>query len=376
MADFHPASADEMADIVARAAGLREPLEVAGNATKHGIGRPITTPHRLFTANLRGVTLYEPEELVLSARAGTPLSDIETLLARHNQHLAFEPPHWGEQTIGGVIAAGLSGPRRIQAGAVRDHVLGFAAVNGRGEIFKSGGRVVKNVTGYDLSKLMTGSFGTLAVLTEVTLKVLPRPECRVTLVAHGQPATEGVALLSKALASPLDVSAAVWVSEHEGTSVTALRLEGFSDSVAERAAALKRLLGVCEAGPSFDSFWENVRDISLLDQADALWRVSVPPSEGSAILRALPGTKAILDWGGGRVWLAIPDDGQCGEKKVRAAVAKTGGHATLFRASAQTRAKIAVFQPQPPALAALTLRVKESFDPLHLFNPGRMYEGV
>src|SRR6185312_14637374 len=211
MTDFHPATIEDLADIVASAAAGREPLEILGNGTKRGIGRPIVTPHRVSTAKLSAVTLYEPEELILSAKAGTPLSEIEALLAQHNQQLAFEPPHWGEQTIGGVIATGFSGPRRIQAGAVRDHLLGFTAVNGRGEIFKAGGRVVKNVTGYDLSKLMTGSFGTLAVLSEVTLKVLPRPEARATLVLKGKTARQAITLFREALAMPLDITGAAWV---------------------------------------------------------------------------------------------------------------------------------------------------------------------
>src|SRR6185437_2593670 len=195
---------------------------ILGNGTKRVIGRPIVTPHRVSTAKLSAVTLYEPEELILSAKAGTPLSEIEALLAQHNQQLAFEPPHWGNQTIGGVIATGFSGPRRIKAGAVRDHLLGFTAVNGRAEIFKAGGRVVKNVTGYDLSKLMAGSFGTLAVLTDITLKVLPRPEAQATLVRTNQSARDGIALLNKALGQPYEITAAAWLPDFNGTSITAL----------------------------------------------------------------------------------------------------------------------------------------------------------
>ncbi len=238
MTQFHPSTVEELSQIVAASAANRETLEIVGNRTKRGFGRPVDASHTLTVAKISGVSLYEPEELVLSVRAGTLLSEVETLLEAHQQQLAFEPQHLGAQTIGGVIATGISGPRRIQAGAVRDHLLGFTAVNGRGEIFKSGGRVVKNVTGYDLSKLMAGSFGTLAVLSEVTLKVLPRAEARMTLVARGQSARDGAALLCRALGMPFDITGAAWVPLFGGESVTALRLEGFMDSVADRARTL------------------------------------------------------------------------------------------------------------------------------------------
>jgi glycolate oxidase FAD binding subunit len=370
MTDFRPATIEELADIVASAAANREPLEIMGNGTKRVIGRPVSATHRVSTANISGITLYEPEELVLSAKAGTPLSEIEALLAQHNQQLAFEPPHWGEQTIGGVIATGFSGPRRIQAGAVRDHLLGFAAVNGRGEIFKAGGRVVKNVTGYDLSKLMAGSFGTLAVLSEITLKVLPRAQARTTLVLRGQPPRKGIALLNKALGQPFDVTGAAWLPDFNGASVTALRLEGFSDSVADRAATLSRQfdLSVTE----FDDVWSTIRDASLLEPMPALWRISVPPGSGADILESFPAAPAIADWGGGLIWLNL-DGTSDSAAQLRLRAAKTGGHATLISASEETRMSIGVFQPQPAPLAALTKRVKESFDPLGILNPGRVY---
>lgn len=376
MAHFSPETVEELAHIVATAAANREPMEVLGNATKRGMGRPVTTAHTLTTSKLAGVSLYEPEELVLTTRAGTPLSQIEALLAANQQQLAFEPQHLGAQTIGGVIAAGISGPRRVQAGAVRDHLLGFTAVNGRGEIFKSGGRVVKNVTGYDLSKLMAGSFGTLAVLSEVTLKVLPRAQAQATLVMRGQTAREGAALLCKALGLPFEVTGAAWMPAFDGGSVTVLRLEGFADSVADRANSLTRLLGVSVTGEEFANFWEMVRDVKCLDTSKALWRISVPPNAGADVLAAMPQANGFLDWGGGLVWLAVPDVEDCGAAQLRAAVAKTGGHATLVRASAETRSRLEVFQPQPPALAVLTARVKDSFDPLRIFNPGRMYAGI
>jgi glycolate oxidase FAD binding subunit len=375
MTDFVPESTEELARIVASAAADREPLEILGNGTKRTMGRPVAARHTLSTSSLRGVTLYEPEELVLTARAGTPLSEIEALLAEHNQQLAFEPPHWGEQTIGGIVATGLSGPRRIQAGAVRDHLLGFGAVNGRGEIFKSGGRVVKNVTGYDHSKLMTGSFGTLAVLSEVTLKVLPRPEARATLVLKGKTARQVTALFREALAMPLDITGAAWVPSFSGESVAALRLEGFADSVADRAASLQRSFGVSIAGSEFDDFWTQIRDVAFLESAPCLWRVSVPPGSGADLLEAMNTPNAFLDWGGGLAWLEAPNENPQAEK-LRALTARSGGHATLLRAGVEFRGTLDVFQPQPAALASLTGRVKDSFDPLRILNPGRMYAGI
>ncbi len=376
MTDFSPASAEEIAEIVKVAATNREPLEILGNGTKRGIGRPMSMPHRLSTARLDGIVLYEPEELILSVKAGTPLSQVEALLAEHNQHLAFEPPHWGNQTIGGVVAAGYSGPRRIHAGAIRDHLLGFTAINGRGEIFKAGGRVVKNVTGYDLSKLMAGSFGTLAVLSDVTLKVLPKPESRTTLIRRGQSAHDGIKLLNKALGLPFEMTGAAWTPDFNGRSLTALRLEGFADSVADRAVALTRILDVEIGDAEFDTFWDQIREVAPLQPASVLWRISVPPSRGAEILDILPGADAIADWGGGLTWLGMADEGDCGASALRTAVKETGGHATLIRASDECRLRIAPFQSQTTAHFALTKRVKESFDPLHILNPGRMYANL
>lgn len=376
MSDFAPQNARDVADIVATLVAARETIEILGNGTRRRMGRPVVASHRLTTRHLSGITLYEPEELVLSVGAGTLLSEIETLLEANGQHLAFEPPHHGAHTIGGVVAAGLSGPRRVQAGAVRDQLLGFTAVNGFGDIFKGGSRVVKNVTGYDLPKLMAGSFGTLSVLCDVTLKVLPRPKARTTLVVRGLAAKDGAALLRRVLGMPLEISGAAFVPEFDGTSVTAMRLEGFAEFVADRAQDLARATGAQIAGAEFAPFWEMVRDVTLLKDAAALWRVCVPPVAGADFLNLLPEVRGFMDWGGGLVWLGVEDSGDCGAAILRAAVAKTGGHATLVRASEATRATLDVFQSQPKTLAALTRRVKESFDPLRIFNPGRMYAGL
>jgi glycolate oxidase FAD binding subunit len=338
------------------------------------------------------------------------LAEIEALLAEKNQMLAFEPGDWSglleaggiaagnsRGTLGGAIACNLGGPRRIKAGAARDHLLGFHAVSGRGEVFKSGGRVVKNVTGFDLSKLMTGSFGTLAVMTEVTVRALPAPDSTRTVLVFGCEAGEAIRAMSTALNTPYEVSGAAHLPAaaaarsrvagvRTGSApVTAIRIEGPAPSVAfrsEKVAALMAAFGSV-AGLDEDGLplWQEIRDVSLLPAAADrhIWRLSLPPAQGAAvagrILAACSG-EALFDWGGGLVWLALEAaaDGHAG--LVRNALAGAGGHATLVRAPADVRARIDVFQPQPAALAALTRRVKEGFDPQRILNPGRMYAGV
>jgi glycolate oxidase FAD binding subunit len=406
MQTLRPANAGELLEAVKDALADATPLEILGAGTKRNLGRPFQAGRRLETAGLFGITLYEPGELVLSALAGTPLAEIERTLKEQRQELAFEPPDLGPlyglgegmQTIGGVIAGNLSGPRRIKAGAARDHFLGFHAVSGRGEAFKSGGRVMKNVTGYDLSKLMAGSWGTLAVLSDVTLKVLPRPEKTRTVLVLGLEPARAVAAMTAALTGPHDVSgaahlplglarlSAVSYVQGAGRGVTALRLEGPPASVAHRCAELKKELagfGAVEELHSANSalLWREIRDARFViaPQDRPVWRISVPPQSGAGvagkIARAFDAAW-FMEWGGGLLWLSLPKElPDAGESVVRAAVGQEG-HATLFRAPADVRAQVPVFQPQAPALAALTARVKDSFDPRRILNPGRMYAGV
>jgi len=410
-----PENAAQVVEIVAWATGEEIPLEIAGTATKRGLGRPLLgrhggegnriIGHTLDLSHLSGITLYEPEELVLTAGAGTPLAEIEAAVAESGQQLAFEPMHmarlYGNDggTLGGAIACNLTGPRRIKAGAARDHVLGFQGVSGRGEAFKSGGRVVKNVTGYDLSKLMTGSYGTLAALTEITIKVLPAPEKIRTILVFGLDDEAALRAMTAALNSSHEVSgaahlpmtvaarSAVGYVSGAGGAVTALRVEGFGPSVAARTEALRDLLGSFGALEELHSansamFWQEVRDVVPFQAGDQpLWRISVTASEGAAVLHditnARPGT-AFYDWGGGLIWYQLDEaakDG--GATAVRTALGlHGGGHATLVRASDEVRALVEVFQPQAVGLAALSARVKDSFDPRHILNPGRMYRGV
>src|SRR5437016_10116323 len=288
MAHFTPADIDELREAVAEALTAEEQLEVAAGGSKRALGRPLQTPHTLDLSRLAGIRDYAPSELVLTAGAATPLAEIERVLAENGQMLAFEPPRWcgllgveeASPTLGGVLACNLSGPRRIKAGAARDHFLGFRAVSGRAEIFKAGGKVVKNVTGYDLPKLMAGSYGTLAALEEVTIKVLPRPEDSCTLMVCGLDATTAVQRLTRALASPHEISGAAYLpasltaprTPHRGSpGMAALRLEGPPLSVAFRRERLLAELGsdceaaVLQAEPSAE-FWRSIRDVAPLSQ--------------------------------------------------------------------------------------------------------------
>lgn len=396
---FKPDTPDQLADTVRWALSNGEPMEVLGTGTKRRLGRPVQSAYALDLSALSGVVAYEPEELVLTVRTGTPLAEVLPMLAGRNQHFAFEPQDLGPLyglpagggTVGGMMAAGLAGPRRIQAGSARDHFLGVEGVSGRGEIYKGGGKVVKNVTGYDMPKLMAGSMGTLTAMTEVTLKVLPAPEDARTLILAGRDDAAAVRALTAALQSPHEVSGAahlpasvaarsdVAAVSAAGTSVTAVRLEGFGPSVAARVAALKDELGadtVLERDETL-ALWREVRDVAYFVQpADRLvWKFSVPPSEGprvAAAIRELTEADIYFDWGGGLLWVAA----EPGDADIRESLDGTGGHATLIRAPDDVRASVPVYQPQPEPLAALAARVKESFDPKRLLNPGRLYAGV
>lgn len=397
--DLRPESAGETAEIVAGALASETALEIAGAGTKRGIGQPVPAARRLVLSGLAGLTLYEPEELVVGARPGTALNDLRDHLERHGQMLAFEPPDFGpllgsagDQTVGGVVAGNLAGPRRVRDGAARDHFLGLEAVSGRGEAFRAGGRVVKNVTGYDLCKLMCGSWGTLAVLTDVVLKVVPAPERTATLLLACPDPERAVAAMTAALSRPESVSAAAWLPEDAarpaaaGRALAALRLEGFEASVGPRLAALRAALSdfgeIEELGdPESRELWRDVADARAFaeDAESAVWRVSVPPQEGARLYRRARETlsaRGWLDWGGGLVWLAVSGAEDAGASVVRPMARRCGGHALLLRASEDQRRTVGAFQPEPEPVARITRRLKEAFDPRGILNPGRMHEGV
>lgn len=399
---FRPTSLDELQQVVSAALSQEEPMELVGAGTKRRLGRPVQAEHELSTTGLAGVDMYEPEELVMSAGAGTPLSAIEAMLAERNQELQFEPADYGlilggaagRQTIGGVFAANLAGPRRLKAGAARDHLLGLVCVTGRGQVIKTGGRVVKNVTGYDLCKLLAGSFGTLAVMGRVTFKVMPAAEDAATLLLAHDDEAALLAALRDAMGSPFEVSSAALLPAAAsarssvpqiaaaGIPLACLRLEGATPSVAYRVQALRtRLLEHLPADASVlerqDSLtlWREIRDLELLDAAaPLLWRISCPPTEGArlaGIVRSVGG-EVLYDWSGGLVWAAMPLSLDADAPQLRGALAGCGGHATILRAPAELRLTVPPFEPQPPALAALSARVKASFDPQGILNPGRM----
>ena len=377
-----------------------ETLAVYGNASKSGLLRPVQAGRDLTTRGLTGITLYSPQELVMTARAGTGLAEIAAAAAEKSQHIISEPPDFSAlfgnatpQTLGGVVACNLSGPRRVMWGATRDHVLGIRAVNGMGETIHSGGRVLKNVTGLDLCKLLTGSYGTLAVITEITLKLLPAPERQATLVLPGLDPGPAVAALSAALGSPYAVSGAAHLPASIaaripelawcGGSATLARIEDFAPSVAYRTGRLRADLTAFGAAEILDNgasaaAWEAVRDaLPLAGEAGAIWRVSVRPSRGPAVAEAVErafGAAWFMDWGGGLVWIAGPATE--GAHKAVAEVARAcGGSWMVLRAPEGFRAGIAVIPPEPPALTAIRHRVKAAFDPKGILNPGRMVAG-
>ena len=401
-ATFSPAE-QEIATAITDAGKAGEPLLVCGNGTKRGMLRPVQAARRISTSSLTGITLYAPKELIISARAGTPLPDIEAALAENGQHLIAEPPDLTAllgadvpasgvpQTIGGIVATNLSGPRRVAWGAMRDHVMGIRAVNGAGEVIHSGGRVLKNVTGLDLCKLLSGSHGTLAVITEVTLKVLPAPETTGSVVLPGLDAARGVAALSAGLGSPYGVSAAAWLPDAAlvpelacSGSATVLRIEDFAASVAYRTDRLRTDLAPFADARILDdsasrAVWRAIRDATPLPAppSAAVWRVSVRPSAGPAVLSAVAevGVQGFLDWGGGLVWLAGPAD-TATHHAVAAAARAAHGTWTLVRAPDALRVAVDVIPPEAEPLARITRRVKAAFDPHGILNPGRLYAGL
>jgi len=377
-----PTTPVEVLELVADAGAAGRALEIIGGGTKRSIGAVTGAAAVRSLAKLDKVVDYAPEELVLTAQAGARLSDLEQLVAAEGQMLPFEPPHLtgllgskGEPTLGGVLAANLSGPRRIRAGAARDHFLGFEAVTGRGEAVKAGGKVVKNVTGYDLSKLMAGSWGTLAVLTEVTIKVLPAGRTELTLLFFGLDDNRACELMAKAMNAPVELSGAAHLPTRTAAraplkgemAVTALRLEGFEASVAARAEALIAALKSFGRAEQLDAehsreFWTQVREVEAFrGDKRPLWRISVAPASGWRVGEALSGD-ALYDWAGGLIWLLSQDD----PAKVRGVVHALGGHTACYRGEGSG------FEPVVGSLAALSARVKAAFDPNGVLNPGRM----
>ena len=402
--------AKDVEAVVRAAIAGEQPLEIIGHGSRRGIGQVMATNAVLDLSALNAVTSYEPNELIITVKAGAPLADVLSLIDSRNQQFAFDPMDTapllgtaGLGTIGGMIGTGLAGPRRIKAGGARDHLLGAHAVSGFGDSFKTGGKVVKNVTGYDLCKLLAGSFGTLAVMTEVTLKVMPRPESERTLVLRSLDDLAANRAMTAALGSPFDVSAVAHLPpsalrpsasglERLGSpdgAVTLVRLEGIVASAVHRAASLAKTLepfGTAEMLEDAASaeVWRSIRDVEPFAARGALgawpvWRIVCPPAAGGALGQALAretGGEVIYDWGGGLIWAALPPKPDAQAALVRSRVDAAGGHAMLLRASEEVRRSVDVFHPQAQGVAALGERVRQSFDPKQILNRGRMIRGA
>ncbi|MCO8144060.1 FAD-binding protein [Rhodovulum tesquicola] len=398
---MRPGTEAELAEAVAAAAG---PLRILGGGTRP-VGRPVEG-EALSVAGLSGVVLYEPGALTLVVRAGTPLEEVERVLAGEGQRLAFEPMDHrvllggsGVPTIGGVVAGNVSGPRRVQAGACRDSLIGVRFVDGRGAVIRNGGRVMKNVTGYDLVKLMAGSRGTLGVLSEVAFKLLPVPESVATVTLHGADGARAFEAMTRAMKSPFEVSGAAWLP---GKGEVHLRLEGFAGSVAYRAGRLRALLAgpgevTVETGAEANArLWRAIRDVEALAGHAFVWRVSMAPGAMRAGLRADLDRTArfdrVVDWAGGLCWIGMTEaqaadyaprfgaaDAVAGairfHRDLQAEMADPelgGGHATLVKGPEALRAAVPVFQPELAPLAALARGLRAQFDPRGILNPGLM----
>jgi glycolate oxidase FAD binding subunit len=401
---IRPIDERECARVFNDAVATGTPLEIRGSGTKINVGRPVAADAYVSTRSMRGITLYEPNEMVMTARAGTLLWEVEEQLAVKRQMLAFEPIDYGaltgsdphETTIGSVFATNVSGTRRILYGAARDHLLGLRGVNGRGEIFKAGGRVMKNVTGVDLCRGLSGSWGTLALISEVTFKVLPVPAQTTTLLLLGLQDEFAIETLCAAMMTPFEVSGAVHIQSgmvarlaHEGLrqqgdAITAIRLENFPKSIAYRKERLKDALKIYGEVHELEHdnsivFWDELRRLKLLQASAApLWRISTKPTAAPALVKAISSYMScgvFYDWSGGLIWLEVPETSDAGAADIRRAVAQHGGHATLVRAAPQVRAAVDVFQPLASGLETISRRLKSAFDPAGILNPGRMYAG-
>ena len=392
---------DEAAAAVLDAQQQKHRLEVRGLGTKTGIGNQPVYDACLDVSAMQGIVDYQPEELMLTLRAGTALSAVEATLDKANQMLAFEPADLtrllkskSTGTIGGVLATNLSGPRRLTAGAARDFLLGFDAVSGRGERFKSGGRVMKNVTGYDLSKLICGSYGTLAVIDEVTIKTLPRPETSLSLLFESDDMASAVALIAGIFASPHEPGAAAILPQPVAAAagidlaadfVVVIRLEGIALSVDNRAGHLRGISGTgsnAETLPqaSSETLWRRIRDVDLLsDHSGDIWKLSCPPASAPQIIAAIEphfDMTFYADWAGGLLWLAGPSGADFGNALRAALALHGGGHAQLICDRDNSKKLIPALQPLPTVQASLSKRVKAAFDPLGVLNFGRMHDGI
>jgi glycolate oxidase FAD binding subunit len=393
-----PKSENEVVDIVREAAERNSAFEILSGRTKRAMGRPVEVETVLDISAISGIVKYEPEELVLNVRAATPLNEIEAALAEKNQMLGFEPADWSallgvkpaKPTIAGTVAADACGARRVRAGAVRDHVIGCRFVNGWGEAIKAGGQVIKNVTGFDIAKLMCGAFGTLGVLTEITLRVTPKPAHLATFALKDRAPKEGFAALRRAAGLPVEatglsyVPAAAFENEHAEIAgergVALIRIEGTRPALDEKLALLRTAFAGADSavldGETTASLFRGIGNGAVFANRETdIWRLSVPQSAAHEALTASRAQFWYADWAGGVLWLGLPAD-EPTNARLRQITMTVGGYATLMRATETARTSLPVFETEAPARAELTRAVKAAFDPKRLFNPGRMYKDV
>jgi glycolate oxidase FAD binding subunit len=380
----------DVIDAVRTARAMDRTLEIVGAGTKRAYGRPIACDDVLDVSALRGIVKYEPAELILTVLPGTPVSEITALLDSKNQRLGFEPADWGAllgtslgiATIGGVLSADVNGSAAVRYGRARDSLLGMRAVNGMGEAYNAGGKVVKNVTGFDLPKLMCGAMGTLGVLTEVTLRVYPKPAQSVSLIVRDVNVEDGFALLRRVWQSPLEATALAYIPAsmpltklgYVGEGAALIRLEGAHEPLKEKIASLLAIAPPAQQIEASNVFGGISSGAIFAGQACDMWRVSVPPSEAAGIVRHMASPLFAADGAGGVIWIGLESGGNGAE--LRAVCETAGGQATLVKADEETRQRVAPFPPEPPARRALTKAVKAAFDPQNIFNPGRMWKAV
>ena len=403
LSTLKPEGEEAIAEAIKHCYKKNIPLEISGLGSKKNIGKNFQSQKTLDLSNYSGIIKYEPEELYIKVKSGTSIKEIKEELDKKNQQLAFEPNDFGflfegksnEGTIGGVLSSNFAGPRRFKVGSARDHILGFKGVNGKGEIIKSGGTVVKNVTGYDLSKIITGSFGTLSVFTEISVKVLPKADLAKTLVIENPHLKKGLDYLNVALGSSTDPSGGVFYPEYfrnqftfndlttEGP-ITAIRIEGSKLSVDERINQLLEELNVSSKEISIlDStqsniFWENTRSLKVFTGLKSnLLRVIVPASEVFDLINKLKpyNIKYFVDWGGNLVWLQLDEINWNSIKEIRSLVKNLGGYLTIIKAEASLKASIDIFTIDEVKYR-ISEKIKKSFDPKRILNPGKMYTGI
>ena len=407
----YPHTEKEVSNFIKKFYKSSLPIELIGSGSKRKIGKPLHCSKTLSLSKLSGIIKYLPEELYIKVKACTSIKEIEDELKKNKQQLAFEPIDFGNflngksdfGTAAGQVSCNISGPRRFKVGSVRDHVLGFRGVNGKGEIIKSGGTVVKNVTGYDLSKLICGSYGTLVALTEITFKVLPAPEESKTLIIHGQKVESAIDFLDKAISSSNDVSGAIFLpgeSKITGcmmdiektfklndlkykSSFTAIRIEGSKNSVDQRIQNLVKELKVINFKISIlevyqsEIFWNKVKSLEFLSSSkNSILRIAIPPSECVKLVYQFSNRyKYYLDWGGALIWVEAYELSEEMFDSIRKKVVKLGGYVTMIKNSDYLPYVEDVFTISRDRFN-ISQNIKKSFDPKRILNPGKMYTGI